>query len=89
MCDHKFCVITSSVLATSFWCSGEEEWEGGGEDDCEGGVGDGLSIYLWGGEGWGPVKEEGGITLDQGDSKALVQVSDLVRFFLPSVPGQG
>ena len=52
----------------------------GVEDSVEGGVGDVLlvSIYLWGGEGWGPVEEEGGITIGQADSQALVQVSDLV-----------
>ena len=59
-------------------------------DEADKGVDDGLlvSIYLRGGEGRGSVQEEGGIPLGQADSQALVQMSDLVRLFLPSVPGK-
>ena len=41
----------------------------------QGGGCDGLlvSINLWCGECWGPVQEEGGITLGQADCQALVQ----------------
>ena len=48
-----------------------------------------ISVYLRGREGWGSVQEEGGVPLGQADSQALVQMSDLVRLLLPSVPGQG
>ena len=47
-----------------------------------------IPVYLRAGEGWGSVEEEGGITLGQADSQALVQMPDLVRLLLPSVPGK-
>ena len=47
-----------------------------------------IPIDLRGGKGWGPVKEEGGITLCQADGQALVEVPDLLELLLPSVSGQ-
>ena len=47
-----------------------------------------YSIYLWIRKGKVPVPEEGGVTPGKADSQALVQVSDIVRFLLPSVAGK-
>jgi hypothetical protein len=54
------------------------------DDNVEGGGGD-VSVYLWSGEGWFPVQEEGGITLGQVGSQALVQVSDSSCTFKNSI----
>ena len=47
-----------------------------------------FTVYLGGREDGSYVKKEGGIPLGQADSKALVQVPDLVRLLLSGVSGK-